>query len=47
MVRRGTTERVASSPEKLSENEVKGCTLKNTFTRSQSNSLYIAWDTRG
>jgi hypothetical protein len=47
MVCRGTPERVASSQEKLDEDEAKSWTLKNTSTRSQSNSLYIAWDIRG
>ena len=47
MVRCGTPERVASSPEELNEDKAKGWTLKNTFTRSQINSVYIAWDTRG
>jgi hypothetical protein len=27
--------------------EAKGRTLKNTFTPSQINSVYIAWDTKG
>jgi hypothetical protein len=40
-------ERVLSSPEKLNEDEAKGRTLKNTFTPSQINSVYIAWDTKG
>jgi hypothetical protein len=46
-VRRGILERVASSPEKLNEDEAKGWTLKNTFTPSQINSVYIACDTKG
>ena len=47
MVRCGTPERGTSSAEKLNENEAKGRTLKNTFTPSQINSVYIAWDTKG
>ena len=47
MVRCGTTEGVTSSPEKLNEDKAKGWTLKNTFTRSQINSVYIDWNTRG
>lgn len=47
MVRCGTSENVASSSEKLNEEEAKGWTLKNTFTRSQINLVYSAWDTRG
>ena len=47
MVRCGTTEGVTSSPEKLNEDKAKGWTLKNTFTRSQINLVYIDWDTRG
>jgi hypothetical protein len=34
-------ERVSSSPEKLNEDEAKGRTLKNTFTPSQINSVYM------
>ena len=40
-------ERVSSSPEKLNEDEAKRRALKNTFTPSQINSVYIAWDTKG
>ena len=47
MVRCGTPERVASSPEELNEDKAKGPTLKNTFTRSQIKRVYIAWDTKG
>jgi len=36
-----------ATPEKLNEDEAKGLTLKNTFTPSQINSVYIAWDTKG
>ena len=39
MVRCSTPERVASSPEELNEDEAKGWTLKNTFTRSQIKSV--------
>ena len=47
MVRCGTPERVASSPEELNEDKAKGWTLKNTFTPSQINLVCVGWDTKG